>query len=123
MKLAVVFALVSLACVSSSRPWLVGAGLAVFVLSCVVALPHLERTSRVSVVPDAAGECAPVDPTGTSLGRRDWSPRPGDAIRRHWPAVAVGAVLAAVLVLVGCEPNDDVSPRDCGETSAPCEGQ
>lgn len=42
-------------------------------------------------------------------------------MRARW-VVAV-AVLAAFLVLVGCEPNDDVSPRDCGETSAPCEGQ
>lgn len=123
MKLAVVSAVAGLVCVSSSRPWLVGVGLAVFVLSCVVALGHLERTSRVSVVPDAAGECAPVDPTGTSLGRRDWSPRPGDAIRRHWQPLAVCAVLATALVLIGCEPNDDVSPRDCGETSSPCEGQ
>lgn len=132
MKLAVVSALAGLVCVSSSRPWLVGVGLAVFVLSCLVALRHLERTSRVSVVPDAAGVrprpqgCAPVDPTGTSLGRRDWSPRPGDAIRRHWPAVAVGAVLAGVLVLIGCQPDDSgtdgVVQNDCAEMHGRPEG-
>jgi hypothetical protein len=87
VKLAVFFALVSLACVSSSRPWLVGAGLAVFIVSCVVALPHLERTSRVSVVPDAAGVrprpqgCSPVDPeTSSRPGERSpTAPRVGDA--------------------------------------------
>lgn len=97
---------------------------------CVACLVMAHRSEVPAPIPAGRGR----DPESASPCRGVGTPRQAAGTflagrpvtaARALRLVATVLLIAAVLVLTSaCEPNDDgTTPRDCGETSAHCDGQ